>query len=96
MKKKIDIKNNMYYAIPEDSRHIWRVKFNPANGVYFIKNKRNGKEYQHLAAAFVCGNPGHRNSTNNFPGYVHGQVWLLDEYHFSVRLDTNRAKYLNN
>jgi hypothetical protein len=82
---KIIVKNNMYHWNKEKDNHIWSVKFNPANGIYFVANEKTSKEWQLLANEFILGQRYYNEVTDTFPGYVHNAIWAIQDYHFHVR-----------
>lgn len=85
MEPSIIVKHGHYHHVVQDSRHIWTVEFNPANGMYFITNKKTNIYYELLASQFASGPIGRNPVVSKFPGYVHMQVWSIHEYHYQVR-----------
>jgi len=82
---RITVKNKMYYWNKEKRNHVWTVKYNPANGLFFVKNEKTGNQWELLASEFTLYQRHYNEITASFPDYIHNAVWSIQEFHFHAR-----------
>jgi len=85
-RQKIEVKDGIYYALPEQQSHVWRVRLDSASGLLTVSRKGDPKEYTLPESAFLEGDFFHRSLVDSFPMYIHSQAWLLHNYQFDQYL----------
>jgi hypothetical protein len=86
MRTSIKVENGHYHWINADKRQIWRINFNPKNGMYFILNTKTDMQWELLECQMVYGNGHTHSQIEMFPNYVHEAVHTISEYAFKMRL----------